>query len=63
MMTIDLRTILKAIELVSDNIPAAKALYGGFIATTRGVDQDELKARYEAAKLASDDLHSRVQDA
>jgi hypothetical protein len=59
----DLRTILKAIELVSDNLPAAKALYEGFISVTRGADQDELKQRYEAAKLASDDLHAKVQDA
>ncbi|WP_343518080.1 hypothetical protein [Sphingomonas sp.] len=59
----DLRTILKAIELVGDNLPAAKALYEGFIAVTRGADQDELKARYEAAKLASDELHQRIQDA
>lgn len=59
----DLRTILKAIELVSDNLPAAKALYEGFIETTRGADQDELKARYETMKAKSDELHGRVQSA
>jgi hypothetical protein len=59
----DLRTILKAIELVGENLPAAKALYDGFILVTRGADQDELKQRYEAVKLASDELHSKVQGA
>lgn len=59
----NLPTILKAIELVSDNLPAAKALYEGFIAVTRGADQDELKARYEQAKLRSDELHGKIQDA
>jgi hypothetical protein len=59
----DLRTILKAIELVGDNLPTAKALYEGFILVTRGADQDELKARYEEAKRKSNELHSRVQGA
>lgn len=59
----DLRTILKAIELVGDNLPAAKALYEGFIAITGGADQDELKQRYEVAKAKSDELHDKVQDA
>lgn len=59
----NLPTILKAIELVGNNLPAAKALYEGFILVTRGADQDELKQRYEAAKLKSDELHQRVQDA
>jgi len=59
----DLRTILKAIELVGDNLPAAKALYEGFILVTRGADQEELKRRYEEAKAKSDDLHGKVQDA
>lgn len=59
----DMRTILKAIELVGENLPAAKALYEGFIDVTRGADHDELKARYEAAKRSSNDLHDRVQGA
>lgn len=58
-----MRTILKAIEIVGDNLPAAKALYEGFIAVTRGADQDELKSRYGEAMAQSDDLHSRVQGA
>lgn len=59
----DMRTILKAIELVGDSLPAAKALYEGFIAVTRGADQEELKQRYEAAKAKSDEMYQRIQDA
>ena len=59
----DYRTILKAIELVGDVTPAAKALYEGFISVTHGETQDDLKARYAAARIASDDLHDRVQGA
>lgn len=59
----DYRTILKAIELVGEVTPAAMKLYEGFIAVTRGTDQDDLKARYAEAKARSDYLHNRVQGA
>lgn len=59
----DYRTILKAIELVGEATPAAKALYEGFIAITHGETQDDLKARYAAARAASDDMHGKVQGA
>lgn len=58
-----LQTILKAIELVGDATPAAKALYEGFIAVTRGDTQAELKQRYADMKARTDDLHNRVQGA
>lgn len=59
----DLSTILKAVELAGNNLPAVKALYEGFIAVTRGATQDDLKARYAKAMADSDALHRRVQDA
>jgi hypothetical protein len=59
----DLATILKAVQLVGGATPAAIKLYQGFIAVTRGADQAELKARYEAARLESDRLHQEVQNA
>ncbi len=59
----DFATIIKAISLVGDATPAAIKLYEGFIAVTRGGDQDELKSRLADARAKSDDLHQRVQDA
>lgn len=59
----DFATIIKAIQLVGDATPAALKLYQGFIAVTRGTDQDELKQRYELAKATSDELHAKVQGA
>lgn len=59
----DLTTIIKAVQLVGEATPAAIKLYEGFIAVTRGGDQQELKQRLAAARAWSDDLHQRVQDA
>ncbi len=59
----DMATIVEALSLVGEATPAGALLFEGFIAATRGADQDDLKARYAAARAESDDLHTRVQDA
>lgn len=58
----DLATILKAIALVGDLTPAAMSLYEGFIEATDGETQADLKARYAAARNASDTLHEQLQE-
>lgn len=58
----DLPTILKAIGLVGEATDAAKALYEGFIAVTRGGTHEELKARYAQLRAQSDSAHQSLQD-
>jgi hypothetical protein len=58
----DLSTILKAIDLVGDASEAARQIYEGFIAVTRGETQDELKARYAKLREQSDAAHQSLQE-
>jgi hypothetical protein len=61
-MNFNLDTILKAIELVGETSAAAKQIFEGFIAVTGGETQENLKARYAAARAKSDGDHTALQD-
>lgn len=61
-MNIDLATALKAIALVGDLAPAVERLYAGFIASTQGADQEELRRRYAAARREADTIHDELND-
>lgn len=57
----DLATIMKAIELVGPITETGKKLYEDFSALTSGETQEQLKARYAAARQRSDAVHAAVQ--